>query len=160
MLRRKVDGEITVFPLKPKIYDLDRADHKGPKRLYCKNGGYLLRILPNGVVNGSRQETDIYTLLKIKAVSPGVVVIQGVETGHFLAMDKGGHVYATLTLKDECYFVEKLEENNYNTYRAQWNQEKNWYLGIKKNGEMKNGSNTHKGQNAILFLPLPVDGSI
>lgn len=64
-------------------------------------------------------------------------------------------------LNDECYFIEKIEENHYNTYCSQRYQENgDWYVGIRKNGWPKNGSKTHKGQNAIYFLPIPVDGSI
>ncbi|XP_041044617.1 fibroblast growth factor 2 isoform X2 [Carcharodon carcharias] len=31
---------------------------KEPKRLYCKNGGYFLRILPDGRVDGTREKND------------------------------------------------------------------------------------------------------
>uniref|UniRef100_A0A672RFL7 Fibroblast growth factor n=1 Tax=Sinocyclocheilus grahami TaxID=75366 RepID=A0A672RFL7_SINGR len=94
-------------------------------------------------------------LLKVKAVKAGIVAIRGHKTGLYLAMDKYGKLYST------CCFIEKIEENHYNTYRSQKYQENgDWYVGIKKNGRMKNGSKTHKGQNAIYFLPIPVDGSI
>ncbi|XP_051534324.1 fibroblast growth factor 1b isoform X2 [Myxocyprinus asiaticus] len=100
-------------------------------------------------------------LLKVKAVKAGVVAIRGHETELYLAMDKCGKLYGTAMLNEECYFIENIEENHYNTYRSQRYQENgDWYVGVKKNGRMKNGSKTHKGQNAIYFLPIPVDGSI
>lgn len=34
--------------------------------------------------------------------------------------------------------------------------DKNWFVGLKKNGNSKLGPRTHYGQKAILFLPLPV----
>uniref|UniRef100_A0A673LZQ6 Fibroblast growth factor 1b n=1 Tax=Sinocyclocheilus rhinocerous TaxID=307959 RepID=A0A673LZQ6_9TELE len=105
------------------------STHNSPAVLYCRNGGYHLRIQPNGTVDASRQENDVYSKY--------------------------------VMLNDECYFIEKIEENHYNTYRSQRYQENgDWYVGIKKNGWAKNGSKTHKGQNAIYFLPIPVDNSI
>ncbi|KAA8586730.1 hypothetical protein FQN60_000566, partial [Etheostoma spectabile] len=55
-------------------------------------------------------------------------------------------------LNDECYFLEKYEENHYNTYCS---QKYNWYVGLKKNGQPKAGPDTHQGQKAIFFLPRP-----
>ena len=57
------------------------------------------------------------------------------------------------TVTDDCYFLEKLEENHYNTYLSQKHQERNWYVGLKKNGKPKLGPRTHIGQKAIFFLP-------
>jgi len=57
------------------------------------------------------------------------------------------------TVTDECYFLEKLEENHYNTYASQKYQTRNWYVALKKNGRPKLGSRTHIGQKAIFFLP-------
>ncbi|KAL7853494.1 hypothetical protein AOLI_G00203380 [Acnodon oligacanthus] len=127
------------------------------KRLYCKNEGHHLRVLPSGAVDGSRQHNDVHTVLKVKSASVGVVVIKGHETGRYLAMDKSGKLYGASTLNDECYFMEKYEENHYNTYRShKYQQLGDWYVGIKKSGQTKNGSKTHKGQNAVYFLPIPV----
>ncbi|XP_055036409.2 fibroblast growth factor 1b [Misgurnus anguillicaudatus] len=155
------EGDITVFTLGPTTIDQKDPKHYALQKLYCKNGGYHLRIQPNETVDATRQDNDIYTLLKVKAVKAGVVAIRGHETGLYLAMDKSGKLYGTGTFNDECYFIEKIEENHYNTYRSQWHQEDgDWYMGIKKNGRTKNGKRTHKGQNAIYFLPIPVDDSI
>lgn len=57
------------------------------------------------------------------------------------------------TVTDECYFLEKLEENHYNTYLSQRHQERSWYVALKKNGKPKLGPRTHIGQKAIFFLP-------
>lgn len=53
---------------------------------------------------------------------------------------------------DECYFIERLESNNYNTYRSRKNP--NWYVALKRTGQYKSGSKTGPGQKAILFLPM------
>lgn len=57
------------------------------------------------------------------------------------------------TVTDECYFLERLEENHYNTYMSQKHQDERWYVALKKNGKPKLGARTHIGQKAIFFLP-------
>ena len=53
---------------------------------------------------------------------------------------------------DECYFTERLESNNYNTYRSRKYPE--MYVALNRNGQFKSGSKTSPGQKAILFLPM------
>ncbi|XP_057706683.1 putative fibroblast growth factor 1 isoform X1 [Corythoichthys intestinalis] len=137
-------------------------------RLYCMNGGHHLQILPDGTVCGQRDETDVHGdtgyhiaqrvpeqifLLQLKAVAPGVVVIQGRETGTYLAMNEDGRLYASPSVNDECHFLERLEENHYNTYQSHKYRENSWYVALKKNGKPKLGPRTHIGQKAIFFLP-------
>ncbi|XP_010783702.1 fibroblast growth factor 4A-like [Notothenia coriiceps] len=55
---------------------------------------------------------------------------------------------------DECYFLERLESNNYNTYRSR--KYPDMYVALKRNGQYKPGSKTSRGQKAILFLPMAV----
>ncbi|XP_021473136.1 putative fibroblast growth factor 1 [Oncorhynchus mykiss] len=153
-LYRMTEGEITVLSMGPTT----QQNYRHLIRLYCMNGGHHLQILPDGTVAGSRDENKD-DILKVKAVSAGVVAIKGHETGRYLAMDKDGHLYGSKTLKDECYFLEKMEENHYNTYRSQKYQAKDWFLGLKRNGQPKAGPRTHIGQKAIYFLPRPVDNT-
>lgn len=152
-LCRMSEGDVTVLPFGPSSLDVSRQDQRTLTRLYCQNGGYHLRILPDGAVSGGRQENDPYDILRLKAVSVGVVVIKGERTGRYLAMNKDGRLYGSQVLNDECYFVEKYEENHYNTYCS---QKYNWYVGLKRSGQPKPGPNTHQGQKAIFFLPRPV----
>ncbi|CAG11711.1 unnamed protein product [Tetraodon nigroviridis] len=121
--------------------------------LYSRNGGYHLRILPDGTVSGGRQENDPYDILRVKAVSAGVVVIQGEATGRYLAMDGKGRLYGSQSLNDECGFLEKYEENHFNTYCS---QKYGWYVGLKRSGQPKAGPSTHLAQKAVFFLPRPV----
>ncbi|XP_026213644.1 putative fibroblast growth factor 1 [Anabas testudineus] len=134
-------------------------DYRRLTRLYCMNGGHHLQILPDGTVQGQRDDRDVHTVLKIKAVDRGVVVVQGTEAGRYLAMSDEGHLCSSPTVTDDCYFLEKLEENHYNTYQPQKYQERNWYVGLKKNGKPKLGPRTHIGQKAIFFLPRQLDDS-
>uniref|UniRef100_A0AAQ4QQW9 Fibroblast growth factor n=3 Tax=Gasterosteus aculeatus TaxID=69293 RepID=A0AAQ4QQW9_GASAC len=142
------EGDVTVLPLGPASWQ----EHRTLTRLYCQNGGHHLRILPDGAVSGGRQENDPHDILRLQAVSVGVVVIKGEGTGRYLAMSKRGCLYGSPTLNDECYFLEKYEENHHNTYCS---QKYAWYVGLKRNGQPKPGPDTHRGQKAVFFLPRP-----
>lgn len=61
-----------------------------------------------------------------------------------------------MSVTDENYFLERMEENHYNTYKSHTHGE-NWYVGIKKNGKTKLGPRTSVGQKAVFFLPRQVD---
>ncbi|KAM3867096.1 putative fibroblast growth factor 1 [Diretmus argenteus] len=137
--------------------NLLQLDYRNLTRLYCMNGGHHLQLLPDGTVQGERDAGDVHTVLKLKAVDQGVVVIQGTETGRYLAMSNEGRLHSSLAVTDECYFLEKMEENHYNTYKPQKYKEMNWYVALKKNGKPKPGPRTHIGQKAIFFLPRRLD---
>ncbi|XP_043983633.1 putative fibroblast growth factor 1 [Gambusia affinis] len=144
-----------VFAAEERAFDVGRTlpDYRRLTRLYCMNGGYHLQILADGTVRGERDERDDHIVLKLVAVARGVVVIQGTAAGRYLAMSAQGRLYGSSTVTDECYFLERLEENNYNTYKSQKYQGSSWYVGLKKNGRPKLGPRTHIGQQAIFFLP-------
>ncbi|XP_061102261.1 fibroblast growth factor 2-like [Conger conger] len=126
--------------------------HRDLKRLYCKNGGYFLRIAPQGRVDGARDKSDPNTKLQIQATAVGEVVIKGVSSSQYLAMSADGRLFAKKRATEECYFLERLESNNYNTYRSCRNPD--WYVALKRTGQPKYGSRTGPGQKAILFLPM------
>ncbi|XP_028668601.2 putative fibroblast growth factor 1 [Erpetoichthys calabaricus] len=149
------ESNITVLMTLPENCSLE--NYKKPRHLYCWNGGYFLRILPSGVIDGFRERNDKYVQLQVTAEGFGMVSIKGTESGRFLAMGADGHLYGSRTATDECVFLETLEENHYNTYKSHKYQDKNWYVGIKKNGSCKTGPKTHIGQKSIFFLPLSID---
>lgn len=54
-------GGITTLPSTPEdggSSGFPPGSFKDPKRLYCKNGGFFLRIKSDGVVDGIREKTD------------------------------------------------------------------------------------------------------
>uniref|UniRef100_A0A8D2ZUX4 Fibroblast growth factor 1a n=1 Tax=Scophthalmus maximus TaxID=52904 RepID=A0A8D2ZUX4_SCOMX len=102
-------------------------DHRRRTRLYCMNGGHHLQILPDGTVRGRREDGDVHSKTILSIIKP--------------------------TVSDESYFLEKLEENHYNTYRPQKYLERKWYVALKKSGKPKVGPRTHIGQKAVFFLP-------
>ncbi|KAG9480167.1 hypothetical protein GDO78_011929 [Eleutherodactylus coqui] len=137
------DGGSTPFP---------PGNFKDPKRLYCKNGGYFLRINSDGRVDGSREKGDSHIKLQLQAEERGVVSIKGISANRYLAMKDDGRLITLKCVTDECFFFERLEANNYNTYRSR--KYSDWYVALKRTGQYKNGSQTSPGQKAILFLPM------
>uniref|UniRef100_A0AAQ4Q1P3 Fibroblast growth factor n=1 Tax=Gasterosteus aculeatus aculeatus TaxID=481459 RepID=A0AAQ4Q1P3_GASAC len=90
--------------------------------------------------------------LQIQATSVGEVVIKGVCANRYLAMNRDGRLFGVRRATDECYFLERLESNNYNTYRSR--KYPGMYVALKRTGQYKSGSKTGPGQKAILFLPM------
>ncbi|XP_056149069.1 putative fibroblast growth factor 1 [Lampris incognitus] len=154
------DGEVVSLTAKPELFGDSLQDYRRLTRLYCMNGGHHLQILADGTVQGKRDEDDAHTVLRLKAVDHGVVVIQGMEAERYLAMNSEGRLHSSPTVTDECYFLEKVEENHYNTYQAQKYEERSWYVALKKNGNPKPGPKTHIGQKAIFFLPRRLDHTV
>uniref|UniRef100_A0A8C6ZDS6 Fibroblast growth factor n=2 Tax=Tinamidae TaxID=8803 RepID=A0A8C6ZDS6_NOTPE len=90
--------------------------------------------------------------LQLQAEERGVVSIKGVSANRFLAMKEDGRLLALKCATEECFFFERLESNNYNTYRSR--KYSNWYVALKRTGQYKPGPKTGPGQKAILFLPM------
>nr|AAK52309.1 fibroblast growth factor 2 [Mus musculus] len=90
--------------------------------------------------------------LQLQAEERGVVSIKGVCANRYLAMKEDGRLLASKCVTEECFFFERLESNNYNTYRSR--KYSSWYVALKRTGQYKLGSKTGPGQKAILFLPM------
>ncbi|XP_075045847.1 fibroblast growth factor 5 [Mixophyes fleayi] len=127
--------------------------------LYCTVGiGFHLQIHTDGKVNGSHEASHL-SILEIFAVSQGIVGIRGVFSNLFLAMSKKGKLHATPKFTDDCKFMERYQENSYNTYAsATYRTEKTgrrWYVALNKRGKAKKGSSPRVKPQHISthFLP-------
>nr|XP_021154329.1 fibroblast growth factor 2 [Columba livia] len=95
---------------------------------------------------------EFFVKLQLQAEERGVVSIKGVSANRFLAMKEDGRLLALKCATEECFFFERLESNNYNTYRSR--KYSDWYVALKRTGQYKPGPKTGPGQKAILFLPM------
>uniref|UniRef100_A0A8C1X559 Fibroblast growth factor n=1 Tax=Cyprinus carpio TaxID=7962 RepID=A0A8C1X559_CYPCA len=135
-------------PPMPTRSEDERNTNLWPPELTGKAGVISIRsvTVAHGSVHGSRIR------LQLQATAVGEVVIKGICANRYLAMNADGRLIGTRRTTDECYFLERLESNNYNTYRSR--KYPDWYVALKRTGQYKSGSKTSPGQKAILFLPM------
>lgn len=139
---------INVHPMRPNI-----PLHGNKMQLFSKTN-YNLAIYADGLVRGTRDDNDLHSLLEIiTAGIPGHVRIQGILTKLFVSMDGRGRLYGEPNMMEEgTVFIENFQ-GSYNTYLSRKYSHLGWYLGIKKSGKFKKGSQTTYRQKAVLFLP-------
>ncbi|KAI3377218.1 hypothetical protein L3Q82_009130 [Scortum barcoo] len=86
------------------------------RHLYAARPGLHLRISGDGQVGGSADQTE-HSLLEIRPVDPGCVVISGVATARFLCMEGDGRLYSSHVYnRDDCTFREQILPDGYNIY--------------------------------------------
>ncbi|XP_021460052.2 fibroblast growth factor 3 [Oncorhynchus mykiss] len=140
------------------------------RKLYCATK-YHLQIHPNGRIDGTLEENNPFSILEIAAVDVGVVVIKGLFSDRYLAMNEKGGLYASAAFNQECEFMERIHELGYNTYasrnyqttppststgsssRRRASAERLWYVSINGKGRPKRGLKTRRTEKASLFLP-------
>uniref|UniRef100_A0A3Q3ALL2 Fibroblast growth factor n=2 Tax=Kryptolebias marmoratus TaxID=37003 RepID=A0A3Q3ALL2_KRYMA len=88
------------------------------RHLYAAKPGLHLLIGEDGQVHGSAEQT-LYSLLEIRPVDPGLVVIRGAATTRFLCMESDGRLYSSHTYnKADCTFREQILADGYNVYTS------------------------------------------
>ncbi|KAM4593567.1 fibroblast growth factor 19 [Odontesthes bonariensis] len=86
------------------------------RHLYAAKPGLHLLISEDGQIHGSADQT-LHSLLEIRPVGPGRVVIRGVATTRFLCIEGDGRLYSSHTYNEEdCTFREQILADGYNTY--------------------------------------------
>ncbi|XP_034536128.1 fibroblast growth factor 19 [Notolabrus celidotus] len=86
------------------------------RHLYAARQGLHLLIGVDGQIHGSADQT-LYSLLEIRPVDPGCVVIRGVATDRFLCIKRDGQLYSSTTYsRDDCTFREQILPDGYNVY--------------------------------------------
>ncbi|XP_018320603.1 uncharacterized protein LOC108733792 [Agrilus planipennis] len=96
-----------------------------------------LQLLPDGTVNGTSDDSSVYTILHRISVGIGKLKIEGVATCQYLCMDNCGLLYGSREFKDECVFNEMIEQHHYNTYSSAKysNEKRTLYLALNKRGQ-------------------------
>ncbi|KAM9366823.1 fibroblast growth factor 19 [Symphorus nematophorus] len=86
------------------------------RHLYAARPGLHLLISGDGQIYGSADQT-LYSLLEIRPVDPGCVVIRGAATSRFLCIEGDGRLYSSHTYsRDDCTFREQILPDGYNIY--------------------------------------------
>ncbi|XP_031722783.1 fibroblast growth factor 2 [Anarrhichthys ocellatus] len=101
-------GEITTLPSTPEdggSGSFTPGAFKDPKRLYCKNGGFFLRIKSDGGVDGIREKSDPHIKLQLQATSVGEVVVKGVCANRYLAMNRDGRLFGVQVVTKRGSYV-------------------------------------------------------
>ncbi|KAL6112642.1 fgf19 [Pungitius sinensis] len=89
------------------------------KHLYAASAGLHLLIGEDGQIQGSAQQSQ-YSLLEIRAVGPGCVVIRGVATARFLCIEGNGRLYSSDAYsREDCAFREQILPDGYNVYSSE-----------------------------------------
>ncbi|XP_044764917.1 uncharacterized protein LOC123321411 isoform X1 [Coccinella septempunctata] len=96
-----------------------------------------LQILPDGTVNGTTDDTSVFTILQRSTVGIGQMKIQGTATCQYLCMDACGLLYGSKEFGDECVFNETIEKHYYNTYSSSKysNDKRTFYLALNRRGQ-------------------------
>ncbi|MEE6458176.1 hypothetical protein FKM82_000196 [Ascaphus truei] len=58
---------------------------------------YFLKIDGNGKVSGTKKEDCPYSILEITSVDVGVVAVKAINSNYYLAMNKRGKIYGTVS---------------------------------------------------------------
>uniref|UniRef100_A0A6J0SP75 Fibroblast growth factor n=1 Tax=Pogona vitticeps TaxID=103695 RepID=A0A6J0SP75_9SAUR len=127
------------------------------RRLYSFNH-FFLRIEDDGRVEGTRQKESPNSIMEIRSVQVGTVVIRAIHSGFFLAMNRKGKIYGTKEYSINCQFQERIEENGYNTYASsRWHHEgRPMFLSLNGKGIPRWGAKTRRQHPSTHFLPMLV----
>ncbi|XP_065146703.1 fibroblast growth factor 11 [Paramisgurnus dabryanus] len=129
-------------------------------RLYSQHG-YYLQMLPDGTMDGIRDENSCFSQFNLIPVGLRIVAIQGAKTGFYLGMNSEGYLYTSENFNPECKFKESVFENYYVTYSSmlyrQSQSGRSWYIGINRDGQVMKGNRVKKTKAAAHFLPKVIE---
>ncbi|CAG5929394.1 unnamed protein product, partial [Menidia menidia] len=64
-------------------------------RLYCRHGFYL-QMLPDGTMEGTKDESSSFLQFNLIPVGLRIVAIQSTKTGLYVAMNSEGYLYTSV----------------------------------------------------------------
>ncbi|XP_040593909.1 fibroblast growth factor 22 isoform X3 [Mesocricetus auratus] len=110
---------------------------------------FFLRVDPGGQVQGTRWRHGQDSIVEIRSVRVGTVVIKAVYSGFYVAMNRRGRLYG---------FRERIEENGFNTYASRrWRHHgRPMFLALDGQGAPRQGRRTRRHQLSTHFLPVLV----
>ncbi|KAI5608585.1 fibroblast growth factor 19 isoform 2 precursor [Silurus asotus] len=114
------------------------------RHLYATRPGLHLQISKDGKIGGSHVQSS-HSLVEIRTVETGCVVIRGVASSHYLCMEANGKLYGShIYIKEDCSFHEQIMPDGYNIY-----------ISGKHGTLVSLGGGKNRRQNALSqFLPL------
>ncbi|XP_028627647.1 fibroblast growth factor 22 isoform X1 [Grammomys surdaster] len=119
---------------------------------------FFLRVDPGGRVQGTRWRHGQDSIVEIRSVRVGTVVIKAVYSGFYVAMNRRGRLYGSRVYSADCRFQERIEENGYNTYASRrWRHHgRPMFLALDSQGIPRQGRRTRRHQLSTHFLPVLV----
>ncbi|KAL1783416.1 fibroblast growth factor 22 [Sigmodon hispidus] len=119
---------------------------------------FFLRVDPGGRVQGTRWRHGQDSIVEIRSVRVGTVVIKAVYSGFYVAMNRRGRLYGSRVYSVDCRFQERIEENGYNTYASRrWRHHgRPMFLALDSQGIPRQGRRTRRHQLSTHFLPVLV----
>ncbi|XP_003788722.1 fibroblast growth factor 22 [Otolemur garnettii] len=119
---------------------------------------FFLRVDPTGRVQGTRWRHSLESVVEIRSVRVGVVVIKAAYSGFYVAMNRRGRLYGSRVYTVDCRFQERIEENGYNTYAAlRWRHHgQPMFLALDRRGAPRPGGRTQRHHLSTHFLPVLV----
>ncbi|XP_042185281.1 fibroblast growth factor 11-like [Oncorhynchus tshawytscha] len=129
-------------------------------RLYNRHGFYL-QMLPDGTMDGTKDESSSFLQFNLIPVGLRIVAIQSTKTGLYIGMNSDGYLYTSEHFTPECKFKESVFENYYVTYSSilyrQTQSGRAWYIGINRDGQVMKGNRVKKTKGAAHFLPKLIE---
>ncbi|XP_054603363.2 fibroblast growth factor 11 isoform X2 [Nothobranchius furzeri] len=152
---------LEVHTAKDFIFNMLEPQLKGiVTRLYCRHGFYL-QMLPDGTMEGTKDESSSFLQFNLIPVGLRIVAIQSTKTGLYVAMNSEGYLYTSEHFTPECKFKECVFENYYVTYSSilyrQTQSGRAWYIGINRDGQVMKGNRVKKTKGAAHFLPKLIE---
>lgn len=122
--------------------------------LHSPNARGFVRIKGSHVDSLAFTKDDRSAKLQMKSFTVNgsvVVTIQPREKNSYLCVNSDGNltVETPSNVMSRCLFIEG-ERSGYTTFRSHHNR--NWYLGFKRNGKVKQPHNTTESQKAARFI--------